>query len=50
MWDQKSLTEVLRNGGFHEIRSCVYGDNPIFEAVENEDRYEDSVALEAVKP
>lgn len=50
MWDQKSLTEVLRNSGFHEIRSCAYGDNPIFEAVENKDRYQDSVALEAVKP
>jgi hypothetical protein len=50
MWDQKSLTEVLRNTGFHEIRSCEYGDNPIFQAVENRDRYQDSVALEAVRP
>jgi hypothetical protein len=50
MWDQKSLTEVLRKSGFHEIRSCTYGDNPIFEAVENRDRYQDSVGLEAVKP
>jgi hypothetical protein len=50
MWDQRSLTEVLRNTGFHEIRSCEYGDNPIFEAVENRDRFQDSVALEAVRP
>jgi hypothetical protein len=50
MWDQKSLTEVLRNTGFHEIRSCEYGDNPTFQAVENRDRYQDSVAVEAVRP
>jgi hypothetical protein len=47
---QKSLMEVRRNSDFYEIRSCAHGDNPIFETVENEDRYQDSVALEAVKP
>jgi hypothetical protein len=50
MWDEKSLTQVLCRTGFSRIRACTYGDNPLFEAVEDAHRYEDAVALEAVKP
>jgi len=49
MWDEKSLAQALRSAGFSRIRTCVYGDNPIFEAVEDLNRYKDAVALEAVK-
>lgn len=49
MWDEKSLTQALQNSGFKPVRPCAYGDNPLFEAVEDESRYRDAVALEAVK-
>src|SRR5262249_29214253 len=49
MWDKKSLTEALRSNGFYGVRPCLYGDNPIYQAVENKERYEDSVALEAIR-
>lgn len=49
MWDEKSLTEALRNNGFARVRSCQCGDNPIFLEDEDKKRYQDSVALEASK-
>jgi hypothetical protein len=49
MWDEKSLTEVLRSNGFYGVRPCLYGDNPIFQPVENKERYEDSVAPEGIR-
>jgi hypothetical protein len=50
MWDEKSLTQALRSSGFPDVRPCGYGDNRVFQAVENKERYQDSVALEAIKP
>jgi hypothetical protein len=49
MWDERSLTQTLRGNGFGRVRACQYGDNPVFQQVENKERYEDSVALEATK-
>lgn len=49
MWDERSLSQALRASGFSEVRPCVYGDNPVFASVESQERYADSVALEAVR-
>ena len=51
MWDYSSLRAVLREHGFGHIRRCEFGDwtDPMFEYVERKARFENSIAVEAVK-
>jgi len=52
MWDFKSLQFELNNVGFIGIRRCEFGDSsdPLFEDVENHERFINAVAVEARKP
>jgi SAM-dependent methyltransferase len=51
MWDFKALDRELRAVGFKEVRRCTFGDSddPMFELVEEADRFVDAVAAECVK-
>jgi len=51
MWDFPSLLAALRQHGFRHIRRCEFGDcrDPMFESVERKARFENAVAVEAVK-
>lgn len=51
MWDQYSLAMELEKVGFREIRTCQFNDckDPMFNQVENWDRFENALALEAIK-
>lgn len=48
MWDYKSLAAELHDAGFINIRRAIYGDSsePAFAAVEDEDRWRDSLGFE----
>lgn len=52
MWDERTLSEALRSHGFGPIRRRNYGDwsDKIFSLVENKERHQGSICLEAVKP
>lgn len=49
MWDHPSLERELQSAGFSTVRPCVYGDSedPRFAQVEDPERFQDAVALEA---
>lgn len=51
MWDQFSLAQVLRQAGFTQVRPCRFHDcpDPMFRLVEEASRFENAVALEAIK-
>lgn len=49
MWDFKALEFELRKAGFHAIRRCSLGDEPLFSEVEEPNRFQDSVAIQACK-
>lgn len=51
MWDRISLAHVLKEAGFSSVRSCNYHDCPdhMFHLVEEETRFNNAVALEAIK-
>jgi hypothetical protein len=51
MWDQYALAKALREAGFREVRRCKFGDciDPLFSEVEEEKRFEYSIAFEAKK-
>ncbi|PUZ25445.1 methyltransferase type 11 [Chitinophaga parva] len=51
MWDQFSLAQVFRQAGFTQVRACGFNDcpDPMFRLVEEASRFENAVALEAVK-
>lgn len=51
MWDAASLSLELKKAGFRDIRKCKYGDSQIqeFSEVEEEGRFRNSFALEAIK-
>lgn len=51
MWDNYSLKNELKNAGFVNIRKCQYGDwdDVLFELVEKEHSYSNSIAFEAKK-
>ncbi len=51
MWDRLSLHKELREAGFSRMRPCVYNDSedPMFKLVEDKDRFEHSLAFEAIK-
>lgn len=52
MWDWPSIKSRLQDAGFTGIRQCAYRDcsDPAFADVESPDRFDWSVAAEAVKP
>ena len=49
MWDEKSMTQALKDHGFCEIRRSRFGDceDSKFSLVENQSRFENEVAIEA---
>jgi len=49
MWDQFSLSEALTQHGFTAIRRCRFGDSedPKFRSVEDPERFQNALALEA---
>jgi predicted SAM-dependent methyltransferase len=49
MWDSTSITKSLQDHGFEQIRQCEFGDcpDPMFQYVEEENRFKDAVAIEA---
>lgn len=51
MWDVVSLTQVFRTAGFKSVRSCRFNDSEdkMFREVEEENRFDNAVALEAIK-
>lgn len=51
MWDEKAMTEALRNTGFSSIRRCCFGDaiDPKFAEVEDADRFAGCLAIECRK-
>jgi len=51
MWDYKGLAKELQDAGFRGMRRCVCGDarDPAFQAVENVDRFQWGLAIEATR-
>ena len=51
MWDEYSLGSELKKAGFTKVRRCKFGDcnDSMFQFVEDESRFKDALALEAVK-
>ena len=51
MWDTPSLTNILQQAGFRQVRTCRFNDCPddMFRSVEEASRFESAVALEAIK-
>jgi hypothetical protein len=51
MWDQYSLKQEMLKTGFKSVRNCKYNDCPdqMFNQVEDPSRFEEAVALEAIK-
>lgn len=51
MWDHLSLAHLLGETGFKNIRHCAFNDSPddMFRWVEEAERFENAVALEATK-
>jgi len=51
MWDHLSLTNLLREVGFIKIRNCKFNDSEddMFKFVEEEKRFINAVAIEAIK-
>jgi SAM-dependent methyltransferase len=49
MWDAPSMTEALVQHGFKNIRRCSFADcaDPMFKLVEDAERFEHAVAMEA---
>ena len=52
MWDYLSLASALEDHGFVGVRRAAFGDaaDPVFRAVEDPERFEDAVAIEARRP
>jgi hypothetical protein len=52
MWDELSLSKVLRDRGFVDVRVALFGDSgdPAFALVEDVSRFEVSCAIQASKP
>lgn len=51
MWDERSMRQRLGRHGFQSIRRCSFGDapDPEFHAVEDEDRFQNCLAMECKK-
>lgn len=52
MWDKYALQSELEKTGFIKVRKCLYNDcaDKMFQYVEDESRFINAVAFEAVKP
>jgi len=52
MWDQYALQNELEKTGFIKVRKCLFNDSAdkMFQYVEDESRFINAVAFEAVKP
>ena len=52
MWDFKGLQAELQAAGFVAVRRAFYGDSqqPLFSAVEEEDRWRDALGFECMRP
>ena len=51
MWDTLSLSSILKEAGFKKVRTCKFNDcaDDAFKLVEEASRFENAVALEAIK-
>lgn len=51
MWDSRSLMQELSNTGFTQMRPCRFHDcaDPMFNQVEDADRFEHAVAIECIR-
>ncbi|SFD02841.1 Methyltransferase domain-containing protein [Chitinophaga sp. CF118] len=51
MWDTLSLSNILQKAGFKKVRSCRFNDSAddMFRLVEESSRFDNAVALEAIK-
>jgi predicted SAM-dependent methyltransferase len=51
MWDTLSLTNILQEAGFKNVRPCRFNDcsDEMFKLVEESSRFDNAVALEAIK-
>ena len=51
MWDSLSLTRAFHDAGFRNVRKCGFNDSKdeMFTRVEEEERFNNAVALEAIK-
>jgi predicted SAM-dependent methyltransferase len=51
MWDHPSLAALLKEVGFRSVRHCAFNDSgdAMFEKVEEEIRFQNAVALEAIR-
>ena len=51
MWDSVSMTNELKAAGFREVRTCMFNDSndDMFKLVESEGRFNEAIALEAIK-
>ncbi len=50
MWDLKSISQELAAVGFADITRCCFGDEPVFQDVEEEGRFVDALAVQCWKP
>ena len=52
MWDYKSIEPELRSAGFSGVRRAFLGDasDPMFSAVEDQDRWDNCLGVECSKP
>lgn len=51
MWDKKTLSSVLYECGFNQVRVCKFNDSSdeLFKLVEDSSRFDNAVSLEAIK-
>jgi len=49
MWDLKSISQELSAVGFADITRCCFGDEPVFQDVEEEGRFVDALAVQCRK-
>jgi hypothetical protein len=51
LWDYASTEMVLQKAGFRDIRRCAYHDSKLcaFNSVEDINRFEDALAIEAIR-
>ena len=49
MWDLKSISQELAAAGFADITRCCFGDEPVFQDVEEEGRFVDALAVQCWK-
>ena len=50
MWDEKNITAELAAAGFSDIRRAAFGDDPLFQAVEDEGRWTNNLGMSCRRP